>query len=293
MYISFGAGPAPVAPGRIQFIICQIILKPSGLPSPRSFLKLYILILQTRLMEKREFEYKAYAGLKNYHQSKKRIEFLSISVSKESNIDIMDKFQKLYDRMFVTSKYGRFMNKEYIGVMVNHQHMHILLKKPFVHNQALSNDWDYLVGSHANLECKTVIMSESSIKRVVNYCVNQGDQHETDDVIFFDNPYWGVIKKTIKPKKEEIENKENWRKRKIKYEGSYMIDGNFVSKQEYEDYVKLHPIEKLSIEYKQEYPKQTEEFYQLQNQLNNEKLQKVKIQKSKILLDTDLPDLTK
>lgn len=88
-------------------------------------------------MEKREFEYKAYAGLKQYHANKKRVEFLSLSVSKQSDIDIMKKFQLLYDRMFTHSKYGRFLNKEYIGVMVNHQHLHILLRKPFVQNQTL------------------------------------------------------------------------------------------------------------------------------------------------------------
>jgi len=154
-------------------------------------------------MDKHDYEYKAYAAMTAYKNSKKRIEFLTVSISHKSEIDLMKTFLKLLNLMLYHSKYGRFLRIDYAGVMVNHQHIHCLIKKPFVTLEALSSDWDRLTGMHSDLTCKTVIQTPASVARLIRYIVNQGDEHETYDIIFFDSPDWGIVAKKSKGKKTE------------------------------------------------------------------------------------------
>lgn len=142
-------------------------------------------------MDKQDFIFKARAAMKQYRDAKKRIEFLTISQSTKDQEAIFPYFLKLLETM--TLKGGFPIVKDYAGCVVNHQHMHVLIKKPFIDINVLLHSWQRIRREECNLTVKTVSNVPGSVDRVINYIATQGDQHKTYDVVFVDSPRWGIV----------------------------------------------------------------------------------------------------
>lgn len=141
-------------------------------------------------MDKQDFIFKANASMTKYRDVKKRIEFLTVGQSHDIDQDIMKKFQQFLDTM--TLKGGFPYISDYIGCVVNHNHIHVLIKKPYILPDVLRNNWQKIAGINSNITCKTVKPTPEDARRVINYIANQGNEHETDDIKFFDTPRWGI-----------------------------------------------------------------------------------------------------
>lgn len=144
-------------------------------------------------LEKRDFEMQAYWGLKKYGESDKRVEFLTLTITKDKEVDLFSFFEKLNERMLYK---GRFGIIDFAGVMVDGQHIHTLIRKPYVKTNELLAFWKNVTGEHSSMMIKTVRKDKtkaSQMAKLIAYILNQGEKHNTDDILFFQSQNWGIV----------------------------------------------------------------------------------------------------
>lgn len=197
-------------------------------------------------MDKREFEYKAYAALDAYKKGKKVITSCALSYNPERTTEpIFPLFQKWLDKILSHSKFGHFQRIDYSGVVVDGSHIHVLMRKPFIPMNILSSDWDNLLGYHGNCSASTVTNTPNSLSRLIPYIVNQGDHHKTYDTVYFESPYWGIlhVKRKDKEKYDPSKTpKTKWNSKKYfpapwMIKDKYGVD-HFLTDAEYQKYQK-------------------------------------------------------
>jgi len=182
-------------------------------------------------LSKREAEEKLYQGLQVYGEHEKRIEFLTISINKSQSRDIMIYFERLCQQMLYQGKYGVI---DYFLVNVDGQHIHALIKKPYVRIEELVNSWKRITDDDSHLLIKTVRSDKtkrSKMLKLVNYIITQDEKHNSS-VKYRCSENWGVISIKKKEKKEISPLKKI--KNKIVYEDSYYINSQILSKDEYD-----------------------------------------------------------
>ena len=133
-------------------------------------------------------------GIRFYHSKQKRVEYLTISKSHEDLRDIENLFQSLLYQIRIHSV-NQFFPLDWFGVKVENNHMHVLIRKPFIRSEIIVNLWKGVLGYGGNLRCYTVKKERQRINDLVMYIAEQDEKHSTQDTIFFKSEYWGKIHK--------------------------------------------------------------------------------------------------
>lgn len=166
--------------------------------------------MKNPVLDKRVFEYQCYWGCKNYSVAKKRLEVSALSQNVNCQISIFTHFEKFVGKMYSHGKYGHPV--EYIGVMVDHQHIHCIFKKPWIQSVQVNNLWDMVIGEHSNLYIRTIskeiLDSRKNLSKIVNYMLTQDDHHGTSDVIFFQSEGWGIVETRKLTDEEKLKRKQ-------------------------------------------------------------------------------------
>jgi len=154
-----------------------------------------------------KFEKLCYEGLHNYGEIDKRIEMINLTKLDIDTKDIMIYFEKFIQR--IEMNFMR-VNIEYCICCVNHQHIHGLIKKPFVEYPVLQKYWEETTVNSKGIMLKTVRKDKTKkedMKKLIDYISSQKQHHDTDDVRYYISPDWGYVKKkyTKKLEKDKIE----------------------------------------------------------------------------------------
>lgn len=188
---------------------------------------------------KRQAELEMYDGLKVYGENDKRIEFLTLTKNPDETFDIYKKFTNEFCQRLLYK--GRFGSIDFYLVIVDHQHMHILIKKPFIKIHKIHEYWNNVTHQkNSSLVIKTVKgdkTDKKQMERLVTYIITQGDKHNTDDIIFKKSMNWGIVahKKRIKTEKKVSLKTNRYYGSKEEYlfiEGEMVLASDYYAKNE-------------------------------------------------------------
>lgn len=148
--------------------------------------------MYSKTKEKRKWAKGALEGMLYYNSKKSKITHLILSKNPEHKVDLFRCFELLIPRMLNYSKTSKYVKVTFTLAMVNHQHMHILIKRPYTPFEYIKKQWvDIMGNTSSDVFMRLVGAHDSDIKKVVNYIMNQGNEHETTDVLFITHPDWG------------------------------------------------------------------------------------------------------
>lgn len=152
-----------------------------------------------RTKDRREFVDSAISGLKFYVLEKKvPVAHMILSQPEGSKKDLFRMFELLIPRMLNYSKYGRYLRIDFNMAMVNNQHMHILIKKPYSPVSYLKRQWDGIVGVQSDFYIRAVRPSIVDIERISMYISQQAEHEGHTNVSFIRNTPWGTMTKREK-----------------------------------------------------------------------------------------------
>lgn len=178
-------------------------------------------------------------GMTIYEKEKIRIEYISLSISTNDKTNIMEYVERLIPHMLYQRKFGTV---DFCGCVVNKQHIHFLIRKPYVPYATLQSAWHMITKNISNVYVKTVrydMDGKYKYESVLQYILQQEEKHD-EPVEYYKTPNWGYVIHKKKQKGEVIITKKPWHKSSLKYEESYMINGEFVTKQQYDEYMLTH-----------------------------------------------------
>ena len=167
------------------------------------------------------------SGIKIYEHEKIRLEYLSLSISTDDNTPILTYFERLQPHMLYKQQFGYI---DYIGVNVNNQHLHMVIRKPFVLLDILKSAWWNITEKESNIYVKTLkydMNGKYKYEELLSYIINQEDHH-IGQISYYESPSWGIVIHKKRQKKEEQDNKlsQNWRKKSIRY--TKEIDDDYI-----------------------------------------------------------------
>lgn len=181
-------------------------------------------------------------GMAVYQNEKIRIEFLTLSISKEDRTDIMVYFEKLIPELLYKKRFGYV---DFCGVVVDHQHLHFFIRKPFVRIEQLRTSWQIITGKESNVMIKTIKFDMDGVflyTKALSYTMTQNDHHDGLPFIFVRSPHWGIVLHKKREKKNLVKDSKSWMKNKGHREETFMIDGKFVTEKEFNDYLKTKSL---------------------------------------------------
>lgn len=149
--------------------------------------------MNTKTTEKRVWARNALKGLEYYSTTKSRITSLTLDKKPDHKIDLIKCLDLLIPRLLNYSETSRFAKITYTLAMVNHQHLHILIKRPYCPLSYIKKNWEQILNyEFSQPYAKTLKNEKEDREKVVTYIMNQGEKHNTEDVIFITSPSWGI-----------------------------------------------------------------------------------------------------
>lgn len=201
-----------------------------------------------RFEDKRSWFENAKKIVYNYSLKNYGLEHLTLTQKTESKIDLLKLLLMLEDRLSYNSKLGIHNIKiNWSGVIVNNQHLHILIHKPFVPYFKMKIFWEQILNYEVSgMYIKTLDYQKPKlIENTLIYIMNQGEHHNTENLKFLCSDNWGTIvnaKKKEEPKKSRSMMTDYLKTHKK--EESYIIGKEFVTKEEFDKYMLTQPMRK-------------------------------------------------
>jgi hypothetical protein len=180
-------------------------------------------------------------GMDIYEKEKIRIEAIHLSISDIDKTPIMNYFEGFVPTMLYQ---GRFGNADFIGAVVDNQHLHFYIRKPFVTIEDLKSNWQKITKNTSNIMISTIkfdMNGKFNHRKLISYVLNQDDEH-LRPVEYVSSPSWGIVIHKKRQKKSDIKTNvpfnrvKTWMRKKDDDEKSapWMLpDGTFVSDEEY------------------------------------------------------------
>lgn len=162
-----------------------------------------------------DFRSRAMYGLFAYHGCDIKVKHLVVSLSKDHTGRIETYFNNFVKRIRELRPRSKI---EYAAAVVNSQHMHILIRVPYLEHSQYFGIWKKVShGESDQLWIKQISKTEKSRIRLVEYICEQKREHDTLDVKFLFSQSWGDIEKSKQKKttsKTELTREEYSRRSK-------------------------------------------------------------------------------
>lgn len=152
-----------------------------------------------------EFNVLYYKGMINY--SDVRLEHLTVSIRTDMT-DILEKFDKLLSNM---EGHFRKVNIRFLFVCVGGQHIHCIIKKPYIDYDWLKLWWHEITKEQSDIYCKVIRgkkenRQDENVKKLHDYLLYQAQHptHEFKEIRYYVSPEWGYVKSKKKSKKTKM-----------------------------------------------------------------------------------------
>lgn len=152
-------------------------------------------------MDSITFEKITLEGLEKYMKADKTVVHFVLTKDKEDiKTDLMTVFRKLNQRI---EYYYPRSKVEYCLVMVNHNHIHCLWKKPWLDFFKISEILEHILSYKPDIFLRKVGRGSIHHRKIVSYFLSQADKHNTNDVKYLRSENWGFVKKNLTDKQKE------------------------------------------------------------------------------------------